>query len=1066
MVAAAAAFDDVVANATDADTTTTTLLQSQQPYVVELVDPPVVVKHGRDSHRHARHVVDYVQYLTAQQDAVVADFVQSQQRQRQLEQQGDNVQPRRIEEEQEEEGEEITIAARYHFVLNGVTLFLTPEQAEQLRQRDDVLYVWEETEQELLRTDGNNNNNNNNVSASASVPLTRHGDLWSKNALGVTGEDVVIGIIDSGIVPENPSFADDGSYGPPPTSFTGLGTCDFGNQKYNKDDQEFDCNNKLLAAKCYLRHWSKKWDDKKPCGGDASKLDANDYFVSARDDARSGHGSHVASTAAGNANVRAVMNDGRIEGIISGVAPRARLSVYKVCWNGGICASSDSLAALEDAVADGVDIINYSIGGKSRSVTDMAFLNVIQAGIVPVTSAGNVGREGPSTVYYPASYPWMVSVACADDQNGGLWGMQVSKPVQLKGSYDIRPPGSGGGVKTTPENMAVSAEDLVVAEPLEACDVPNNDLTGKVALVKRGGCLFTDKFNSVAAAGARAIIVYNDGAGFDRMGLLDMSIDDSTTIPGVFIEFQIGDSIRASLQSDEGDLVMSITTISSANNVKDFSSRGPNTYFSPNVLKPDIIAPGTNILAASTPLAAGDDDTGRSDFGYLSGTSMSSPGIAGFIALLKQAHPDWSPTALKSAMLTTARQGMTKQLLPEEPATPFDIGAGFPRIDRAMAPGLVYEIDTDDYKASFCLFDNRVIGQDTCNDLLDVSHIKDSSDLNYPSVSVANLKGRKTVTRTVTNVAEDQAAIRFQAVLDTEPGLEITVSPCEFILQFRESISFEVTVEASPGSTNTNGWLFGSLTWVGEVADPLAELPQNDETSVCTTASASPIVGPPPVRYLRARSRDSHSPFSKFTTFTSVVPSAIPASNPSMSPTGVPSSLPSATRTTSTAPSDVSKSSPSLEPTESPTILWSSSPTTSTAPSAAPISSLSQESTGTPTPFPTLAPAASTIPSAAPIQSPSLEPTGTPTPFPTLEPTTSTIPSTAPTFSPLPPTGGPTNLQSSMPTIRTVPSSSPSLAPSNSSPPSSTVDKETVEASPGTTASQLYSIRSDIVVSF
>ena len=212
----------------------------------------------------------------------------------------------------------------------------------------------------------------------------------------------VIGVIDQGIWPENPSFADVPTpefgntgdlipYGPVPDSFTG-DACVFGHTDFNPDDVPFTCNNKLVAARCYALSFSVKRN--LVCGGDGALLRSGSY-LSARDD--DSHGTHVASTAAGNYGVDAII-DGVSQGIISGMAPRARVAAYKVCWLGSSingCGDADILAAIDDAIADGVDVINYSVGSSSLSVPrETAWLNVQTAGIAVATSAGN---SGPST---------------------------------------------------------------------------------------------------------------------------------------------------------------------------------------------------------------------------------------------------------------------------------------------------------------------------------------------------------------------------------------------------------------------------------------------------------------------------------------------------------------------------------------------------------------------------------------------------------------------------------------------------------------------------------------------
>lgn len=240
-------------------------------YTVELSGEPLVVKHPneyRERQRH-RHVLEYARYLESQQDAIV--------------------------EQLEEEG--AVFVSSYQYVFNGVTLMMTDDQAYQMHQRSDVVRVWEVTFDELLDERSTTTTNNNNYQR-VLQPLTHRGQLWTTDQ-ALTGEDIVIGIIDSGIVPENPSFDDlDGndhphSYGAAPSSFKGTG-CVFGNTEYNPNDKDFTCQGKILAAKCYAINVSNKVGDKhSDCGGDGAELgDGAGHFLSARDE--DGHGTHVA----------------------------------------------------------------------------------------------------------------------------------------------------------------------------------------------------------------------------------------------------------------------------------------------------------------------------------------------------------------------------------------------------------------------------------------------------------------------------------------------------------------------------------------------------------------------------------------------------------------------------------------------------------------------------------------------------------------------------------------------------------------------------------------------------
>jgi subtilisin family serine protease len=776
-------------------------------YIVEFEDQPVAVRHasraGEKLDRKARHVVDYVRYLQSRREAALEDL------------------------------QDVEILYTYNYAYNGAAIRLTAEQAEELKSKPGIVKVQKDSFRRPL-TD----------KTSQYLGLTESGQAWAN---GYTGEDVVIGVLDSGIVPENPSFADVPTpqfgnkgdlmaYGPPPDTFTGTG-CAFGNTDFNAQDEAFVCNNKILAAKCYAKSFSDTFDDDLICGGDGFFV-VSDGFLSARDDADSGHGSHVSSTAAGNYGVEAIIDD-EVIGTISGVAPRARISVYKVLWSFDffgelevLSGEIDLLAALDDAVADGVDVINFSIGGSDFSAVDVAFLNVLGAGVHAAAAAGNDG-PGPQTLSFPADLPWVTAVAAGLDE--GAFVVEIVQPSSLQGRYLTAL--ASGGVPITQETAGAFSGEIVPALPFNACGPTTNDLTGKIALVIRGECNFDEKFNSVAAAGAKAIIVYNDGTTPDRLAPVGMTLNVPTSIPGVGISFQDGFGLNAAFES--GDLVIgnALPFVSSAvDSVAVFSSRGPST-FSADIVKPDLIAPGQGVLAASSPIAGGVDDEGRSDFGFLDGTSMASPHIAGLFCLLKQAHPDWSPSAAKSALMTTGRREFSTSTIRTDPATPFDIGSGLPLINHALEPGIVYDISFDAFEAVLCGDYQFLLAPGRCEELSSQRFSFEVGDLNYPSIAARSVGSTKTLARTITNVAVEKTLV-LTAIVESGSEFDITVSPCKFALAYGESMAFNVTLESSP-DVALGEWLFGSLTWLAEEQQDSASRRlkgKGDESiSVCTT---------------------------------------------------------------------------------------------------------------------------------------------------------------------------------------------------------------------------------------
>ncbi len=683
---------------------------------------------------------------------------------------------------------------------------MTLDQIEVLKARDDVIGVWED---ELMQLTTN--------TSPDYLELTGGGDPWSK---GYVGEDVIIGVLDSGIQPDHPSLADvptpkKGNKGPkipfgaPPTGWTGTG-CEFGNTAFNPLDAPFTCNNKLLKAESF---------------GDTFKTFrtlATGEFDSARDS--DGHGTHTATTAGGNNGVPADI-DGVPMGTVSGMAPRARIAIYKVCWdsepitNSG-CFSSDSMAGIDQAVADGVDVINFSVGGASTNFNgpdDVAFLFAAQAGVWVATSQGN-GGPGAQTTGTPAGVPWITAVGAAQDDQVFGTGLLVTAPVSVADTYEAL---EGVGGVSLSDTGDISAS-VVPSEPANGCAPLTNGaaISGNIALAIRGGCTFSTKYNNAAAAGATAIVVYNDGTTPARVDPITMSAP-GTTIPGIMIGFFDGD-LLSNTAGVTGTVGPSIV-IPRDNRIAGFSSRGPNGG-APDIIKPDVAAPGVQILAGET-LFPNVVRNGGQFFQSISGTSMSSPHVAGTFALLKEAYPDWSAAMARSALMTTARQDL-KKTFGEEAADPFDIGAGHIVPGDAFDPGLAYDADIFDYVRFTCGADTQpqIFTAGTCAFFGSI----DSSDLNLPSIGIAELVYTQTITRTVTSVANNNGKKSYTVSVDAPPGVDVSVSPSTFKLRRGESATYEVTFTTN-SSAVIGEWSFGSLTWThgGEysVRSPIAVRP-------------------------------------------------------------------------------------------------------------------------------------------------------------------------------------------------------------------------------------------------
>ncbi len=477
------------------------------------------------------------------------------------------------------------------------------------------------------------------------------------------------------------------------------------------------------------------------------------------------------------------------------------------------------MAAIDQAVTDGVDVINFSIGGPSTSFSgpdDIAFLFAADAGVWVSVSAGNAG-PGAQTIGTPSGVPWVTAVGASEDDESFGTGLQVTSPVSIADTYA----GLEGASPVTLADTGTINGDVVPGDPLNGCGPLSNaaDVSGNIALIIRGVCAFSDKYNNAAAAGASAIVVYNNAGDPITMSA------PGTTIPGIMIGFNDGDLINSTAASETvtGTLSPDIQ-IPRIDRIAGFSSRGPNGG-APDIIKPDVAAPGVGIIAGETlfPNVAAD---GGQLFQRISGTSMASPHVAGSFALLKQAHPDWTPAMARSALMTTARQNLRKTF-GEQAADPFDIGAGFIVPKDAFDPGLAYDAGFLDYLAFLCGAENQaqIVAPSTCASLESSGFSLDSSDLNLPSIGIAELVGSQTVTRTVTNVGKGNKP--YSVSVDEPPGIDVSVSPSVIHIKAGESATFEVTFTANSQAVPEQ-WVFGSLSWKhgnDEVRSPIAIRP-------------------------------------------------------------------------------------------------------------------------------------------------------------------------------------------------------------------------------------------------
>lgn len=706
---------------------------------------------------------------------------------------------------------------QYTVALHGFSTIVEHEQAEQLAAHKDVLMVLPD-ELRQPTTD----------SSIEFLGLT--GGTGSEPAAhdaGIVGEDVVVGVVDTGIWPEHPSFAD--------TDYRPMGQvdvpCEFGNTEHNSEDAPFSCNDKLLGARQMLETYR-------------ALIGAEDFeFDSARDD--NGHGTHTASTAAGNADVPASVGVHDL-GTVSGVAPRARVIAYKGLGAlGGF--SSDLAAAIDQAVADGVDVINYSIGGGPGllGADEIAFLFAADAGVHVATSAGNTG-PGAGTIGGPGSAPWLTTVGASTQTRFFEGTVELGDGRTFTGASltdelaDFAP-------LVDAEDATADGDDLCVPGTLDP-DV----VEGSVVLCRRGEIARVDKSLAVLQAGGVGMVMYENSDSGDRF-------TDTHHVPSVHVDNTEGLAMKAYIDAHErpgrgrgngppgqeqatARIVDTGTasTFDPAPSMTSFSSRGPDPV-AEDIIKPDVTAPGMQILAGASPYA----DPNGNDFQSIAGTSMSSPHVAGLFALLDQVHPDWSPATSRSALMTTAHQDVRDNDR-TTPANPFEMGAGHvdpgapAAVGSSFDPGLAYEAGFNEYLGFLCDAAPEAFADPaaTCTSLASDGVPTEAENLNLPSIGVSSVPGTKTITRTVTSVASGRHT--YTVDVDAPEGFDVTVEPSTFTARPGQEVTYSVTFDTV--DAEIGDWRFGELTWSSgshDVTSPIAARASRLEAPAEVTGSGA-----------------------------------------------------------------------------------------------------------------------------------------------------------------------------------------------------------------------------------
>ena len=678
----------------------------------------------------------------------------------------------------------------YVYSYNGFAAKLSELQAEQMSKVEGVLAV---TRNELVTADTS--------STPDFLGLTAPGGLWDQlggggsgsKATDGPGEDIIIGIVDSGIWPEHPSFSDrDGNGKLIYQQIPGWhGKCTPGEQFVASL-----CNQKLIGG----QHFNASW------GGDAGVEAVRPWeFQSVRD--YNGHGTHTASTSGGNYGV-AASGPAAAFGSINGIAPRARIAAYKALWSteDGSTASgftADLVAAVDQAVADGVDVINYSISGSRTDFLNpvmVSFLFAADAGVFVAASAGN---SGPATATVAHPGPWVTTVAAGTHNRNGEGSVTLGNGATYFGASVATAVGPDPLVDSV--NVGLAGANPVEVELCYPGTLDPAAVSGKIVLCKRGVIARVDKSFAVQMAGGVGMIMYNSP---------DSSLNaDFHFVPTVHVSMADGLAIKAYIAAEGANATATINDATIVFNTPApftaaFSSRGPLIAGGGDLLKPDVIAPGQDILAGVAPPG----NAGGFLFNLLSGTSMSSPHVAGLAALLMDLHPTWSPMMVKSALMTSA--GDVLDGPNTNPLVIFRQGAGHVAPNSAADPGLVFDAGFLDWLAFLCGTTNGV-SPSTCTALAGMGYSFDASDYNSPSIAIGDMAGVQTVTRTVTNVGGSAAS--YGVSHTGLAGINVSFSPANFNLAPGASQTIEITF--SQVSAPLNAYSGGQITWTDGTHD-------------------------------------------------------------------------------------------------------------------------------------------------------------------------------------------------------------------------------------------------------
>ncbi|XP_024543761.1 CO(2)-response secreted protease isoform X1 [Selaginella moellendorffii] len=703
-----------------------------------------------------------------------------------------------------------SIIYSYKHSFNGFSARLTKEHAEIISRMPNVVSVF--------------------PSKTIQLHTTRSWDFLGvapqQNEMGFSelagSYDVIVGVVDTGLWPESKSF-DDTGLGPVPSRWKGL--CN--NTGITNTSELFTCTKKIVGGRAYPLSSSSSASNSRSLLGISTGSPIVQEFNNSRDG--TGHGTHTSSTATG-VSVSGASLFGLAEGTARGGYSKARVAMYKACWNGGFCSENSIMAAFDDAVHDGVDVLSVSLGGRPKQYDldgiAIAAFHAVAKGVVVSCSAGNSGPD-PKSVANAA--PWILTVGASSIDRKIESAILLGNNVTLPGTgLNIFDPKSSYSLVSA-GNIATNGSSKFYASRCVAGYVDAAKVKGNIVY-----CIFDPDvgFSLAAVPNATGVILSGD---------FYAEILFAFTIPTTLVHESVGKQIESYISSTKNPTatILKSTTLSNvtpAPVVASFSSRGPNAV-SPDIVKPDVTAPGLNILAAwpdNSPIFVLNNISYFSSYNIESGTSMSCPHVSGAAALLKSVHPDWSPAAIRSALMTTATilDNTNSPISDFNKSTsgPFDTGAGEINPAKALDPGLVYDITPQDYISYLCesgynTTQVRLISSDPNTSCKPPKSNATTPFLNYPSIGFMGLTttSPQSTERIVTNVGAPKSVYTAEITAPSSTSIVVEPSSLEFS-STGQKLSYTITATAK-NSLPVSMWSFGSITWIASshtVRSPIA----------------------------------------------------------------------------------------------------------------------------------------------------------------------------------------------------------------------------------------------------